>query len=131
MRDMYMRTGEGFVLVYSVTSIDSFEEINLFRNQILRIKDAEKVPMILVGNKSDLEQYRQVPTSVGANMASKWGIPFIETSAFTRANVENTFYNLVREIRTDRIARRPSLKPKSSKKANSHKSMKAKGCSIL
>jgi len=129
MRDMYMRTGEGFMLVYSITSMDSFEELSTFRNQILRTKDADKVPMILVGNKSDLEQYRQVPTSVGANLAAQWGIPFQETSAYTRANVEHAFYNLVREIRQARNARRGIQTP--TKKTNNHKFLKAKGCNIL
>merc|ERR1711935_1257800 len=60
MRDQYMRTGEGFLCVYSITSRGSFEEINDFRDQILRVKDADEVPMILVGNKSDLASERQV-----------------------------------------------------------------------
>jgi GTPase KRas protein len=46
MRDQYMRTGEGFLLVYSITSKDSFQELSMFREQILRAKDAEDVPMV-------------------------------------------------------------------------------------
>lgn len=51
LRDQYMRTGDGFLLVYSVIDRKTFEEINDFYEQILRVKDAEKVPMVLVGNK--------------------------------------------------------------------------------
>ena len=43
MRDQYMRTGQGFLCVYSITSKGSFEEIASFREQILRVKDADKV----------------------------------------------------------------------------------------
>lgn len=55
-----MRTGEGFLLVYSITSRQSFEEIMTFQQQILRVKDKDYFPIILVGNKCDLEGERQV-----------------------------------------------------------------------
>lgn len=60
MREQYMRTGEGFLLVYSITSRQSFEEIMTFQQQILRVKDKDYFPIILVGNKCDLEGDRQV-----------------------------------------------------------------------
>ena len=62
MREQYMRTGEGFLLVYSITSRQSFEEILTFQQQILRVKDRDYIPIIIVGNKSDLDQERQVST---------------------------------------------------------------------
>lgn len=55
-----MRTGEGFLIVYSITSRASFEEIKQYQQQILRVKDKDYVPMILVGNKADLEHEREV-----------------------------------------------------------------------
>jgi GTPase KRas protein len=60
MREQYMRTGEGFLLVYSITSRSSFEEIITFQQQILRVKDKDYFPVIVVANKSDLEGERQV-----------------------------------------------------------------------
>lgn len=60
MREQYMRTGEGFLLVYSITSRQSFEEIMTFQQQILRVKDKDYFPIIVVGNKCDLEGERQV-----------------------------------------------------------------------
>ncbi len=60
MREQYMRTGEGFLLVYSIASRQTFEEIVTFQNQILRVKDKDYFPMIVVGNKCDLEGERQV-----------------------------------------------------------------------
>jgi GTPase KRas protein len=60
MREQYMRTGEGFLLVYSITNRQSFEEILTFQQQILRVKDKDYFPIIVVGNKCDLENERQV-----------------------------------------------------------------------
>jgi GTPase SAR1 family protein len=60
MREQYMRTGEGFLLVYSITSRTSFEEISTFYQQILRVKDMDQFPVIIVANKCDLEYERQV-----------------------------------------------------------------------
>lgn len=47
MRDQYMRQAQGFALVYDVTSRKTFEEIGIFREQILRANDADKVYVLL------------------------------------------------------------------------------------
>jgi len=99
MRDQYMRTGQGFLCVYSITAKSTFDEVNSFREQILRVKDRDRVPLILVGNKCDLEHERQVTTAEGTEMARSFGCPFLETSAKSRINVEDSFFQLVREIR--------------------------------
>lgn len=99
MREQYMRTGEGFLLVYSITSRTSFEEITQFQQQILRVKDKDYFPLIIVGNKCDLETERQVSKDEGQILARQFNCRFIETSAKARINVDEAFYNLVREIR--------------------------------
>ncbi|KAI9703886.1 MAG: Ras GTPase [Candelina mexicana] len=99
MREQYMRTGEGFLLVYSITSRQSFEEIMTFQQQILRVKDKDYFPIIVVGNKCDLEGERQVSKQEGEAVARSFGCKFIETSAKSRINVDNAFFNIVREIR--------------------------------
>lgn len=62
MREQYMRTGEGFLLVYSINSRQSFEEILTFQQQIYRVKDKDYFPIIIVGNKCDLDSERVVST---------------------------------------------------------------------
>ncbi len=57
MRDLYMKNGQGFVLVYSITSQATFNDLQELRDQILRVKDTADVPMVLVGNKSDLGKF--------------------------------------------------------------------------
>ncbi|KAJ1660869.1 RAS1 protein [Dispira parvispora] len=99
MREQYMRTGEGFLLVYSITSRNSFEEITTFQQQILRVKDKDYFPIIVIGNKCDLDLERQVPTEEGAALAKSFQCEFMETSAKVRINVDEAFYSLVREIR--------------------------------
>ncbi|KAL1865433.1 hypothetical protein VTK73DRAFT_5247 [Phialemonium thermophilum] len=99
MREQYMRTGEGFLLVYSITSRQSFEEITTFQQQILRVKDKDYFPMVVVGNKCDLESEREVSRQEGENLARSFGCKFIETSAKSRINVDKAFYDIVREIR--------------------------------
>ncbi|CAN8010193.1 hypothetical protein HPB47_021226 [Ixodes persulcatus] len=101
MRDQYMRTGEGFLLVFAVNNNKSFEDISMYREQIKRVKDADDVPMVLVGNKCDLPT-RAVDMKQASEVARNYGIPFIETSAKTRMGVDDAFYTLVREIRKDR-----------------------------
>ncbi|KAF9981375.1 hypothetical protein BGZ65_004016, partial [Modicella reniformis] len=57
------------------------------------------VPIVLVGNKCDLEGDRKVPREKGVNLSHRWGgTPFYETSARTRINVDEVFYDLVRMI---------------------------------
>jgi len=60
MRDQYILDGEGFMLVYSITHRESFQEMASVYDNILRVKDRAHVPAILIGNKCDLEFERQV-----------------------------------------------------------------------
>lgn len=111
MREQYMRTGEGFLLVYSITSRNSFEEINQFHQQILRVKDRDLFPVVVVANKCDLEYERQVGMNEGRDLARHFSCKFIETSAKQRINVDEAFSLLVREIRKfnrDQKTDRPS-----------------------
>ncbi|KIJ56185.1 hypothetical protein M422DRAFT_239391 [Sphaerobolus stellatus SS14] len=99
MRELYIRDREGFILVYSITSRDSVGEVIQLYDEIRRIKEQQYVPILLVGNKSDLEFQRQVSTSDGRSLAQYFNCQLIETSAKYRINVEEAFYALVRDIR--------------------------------
>lgn len=104
MREQYMRTGEGFLLVYSINSRNSLEELQSFYEQIQRVKDTENVPVLVVGNKCDLEIERQVSYEEGLSLAKSFNSPFLETSAKQRINVEEAFYGLVRSINQPPVA---------------------------
>lgn len=104
MRDQYMRTGEGFLLVFAVNNSKSFEDISMYREQIKRVKDSDDVPMVLVGNKCDLT-VQTIDMNAATGLAKGYGIPFVPTSAKTRIGVDDAFYTLVREIRKERERR--------------------------
>jgi len=120
MRDNYYRTGEGFLCVYSVVAMDSFNHVGSFHEQILRVTEDESIPCLLVGNKVDLAEKRQVTTQQGEQLASGLKCQFIETSAKTKLNVENAFMQLA-EMVVKRAAAKgpaePAEKPNESKKS--------------
>ncbi|KAI8381019.1 ras related protein 1b [Radiomyces spectabilis] len=99
MRDLYMKNGQGFLLVFSIASMVTLTDLQELREQILRVKDTANVPMVLVGNKCDLEEERMVSREQGMMLSQQWGgKPFYETSARLKINVDEVFYDLVRQI---------------------------------
>eukprot|EP00034_Subulatomonas_tetraspora_P001604 GABW01001930.1.p1 GENE.GABW01001930.1~~GABW01001930.1.p1 ORF type:complete len:88 (-),score=46.30 GABW01001930.1:90-353(-) len=69
------------------------------RDQILRVKDTDDVPMVLTGNKCDLESERMVTREQGEKLAETFGsCAFLESSAKTKLNIAEIFFNLVRQI---------------------------------
>jgi len=94
-----MKQGQGFLLVFSITSLSSLNELAELREQIVRIKDDVNVPLVIVGNKSDLEEDRAVSRSRAFALSQQWGnAPYYETSARRRANVNEVFIDLCRQI---------------------------------
>ncbi|PBC32539.1 Ras-related protein Ral-a [Apis cerana cerana] len=98
IRDNYFRSGEGFLCVFSITEDDSFQATQEFREQILRVKNDENIPFLLVGNKSDLQEKRKVGLNEAQARAEQWGVPYVETSAKTKENVDKVFFDLMRAI---------------------------------
>ncbi|XP_013407914.1 ras-related protein M-Ras-like [Lingula anatina] len=104
MREQYMRKGDGFLLVYSVTDRQSYENIRNFHTQILRVKDRDSYPMLLVANKVDLVHLRKVPEEQGRDLAIQLGVQYIETSAKDPPlNVDAAFHEVVRVIRNQPV----------------------------
>lgn len=119
-----MRSGDGFICVYSITIAASFVKVREFYEHVLRVKDVESIPFIIVGNKCDLEKQRKVTTSSAKELASEIGAMSLETSAKTGANVVLAFYSVVREIK--------KWKAEHEKPIGDDSSSKKKGlCSLL
>jgi GTPase SAR1 family protein len=102
MRDLYIKNGRGFLVIFSLTSWQSFLDIRTIRDQILRVKGTDNVPLCLVGNKCDASMQRQVTPDDALALAQTWTCPYLETSAKLSINVNDTFAEIVREI-NDRI----------------------------
>lgn len=97
-----MHTGDGFILVYSITHDQSLEELKSIREQIIRVHPKKsKVPMIVVGNMSDLaDTKRAVSKREGESLADEFGASFMEVSAKANKNVKSAFQTLVKDIVT-------------------------------
>lgn len=138
MREQYMRPGEGFLLVYSITDRSSFEELEVFYEQILRVKDRDYFPMIVVGTKCDAEFDRQVPSSEGRALAARLRGRHIETSAKERINVDAAFIELVKLIKSyqkeqyqARLPGRQSMMPDRQQLAQDDYHGKKRGCGCI
>ncbi|XP_019871142.1 ras-related protein Ral-a [Aethina tumida] len=127
IRDNYFRSGEGFLCIFSITEDESFQATQEFREQILRVKNDENIPFLLVGNKSDLDDKRKVSFQEASDRAKKWGVPYVETSAKTREHVDKVFYDLMREIRERKMEENKTNNGRGKDK-NKKKKLK---CTIL
>ncbi|XP_044302826.1 GTP-binding protein Di-Ras2 [Varanus komodoensis] len=96
MQRLSISKGHAFILVYSITSRQSLEELKPIYEQICQIKgDIDSIPIMLVGNKNDEDHNREVQTSDGEAMAKKWKCAFMETSAKMNHNVKELFQELL------------------------------------
>jgi GTPase KRas protein len=139
LRDQWIRDGEGFVLVYSISSRSSFTRIKRFHHQIQRVKESTAsspsypgspiaavnpsapVPIMLVGNKSDRIAEREVSTQEGHALARELGCEFVEASAKNYINVDKAFYDVVRILRRQRQAASLPLSPTGTKYESSRR----------
>ncbi|XP_013793580.1 GTP-binding protein Di-Ras2-like, partial [Limulus polyphemus] len=96
MQRLNISKGHAFVLVYSVTSKQSLEELKPIFDVIKEVKEnTEGIPMILVGNKCDETENREVDILYGSDQARRWSCGFMETSAKTNMNVQELFQELL------------------------------------
>ena len=136
IRDNYFRSGEAFLCVYSILEQESLAATEELREQVLRVKNDDKtVPFLLVGNKTDLESRRTISQEQAVEQARLWGVPYVETSAKTRQNVDQVFIELMRMIR-DRRNQQDSKQSRTSDGGNVASGTKVtqrikKGCIIM
>ncbi|ODN00910.1 Ras-related protein Ral-a [Orchesella cincta] len=134
IRDNYFRSGEGFLCVFSITEETSLDSCHELREQITRVKNSDRVPFILLGNKSDLDERRKVPRPNAEGKSKSWAVPYIETSAKTRENVDKAFFDLLRIIRDGKQAEKTSGKAANGQTASSGPQDSPRGkfcCGIL
>jgi len=96
--DKYFESAEGFLMVYSIEDKNSFAELQQFKEGIEKKKGKKETPMMIVGNKLDLENQRQVTLADGRQFAKKLNAFFTETSAKNNQNITDAFFPLVRQM---------------------------------
>ncbi|GFT72201.1 GTP-binding protein Di-Ras2 [Nephila pilipes] len=130
MQRLNISKGHAFILVYAVTSAQSLEELRPIFEVIKEVKggDMEGIPIMLVGNKCDETESRELQTSVGQEQAKKWNCGFMETSAKTNLNVKELFQELLNMEKRRNV----SLNMDTSKKRSQLRKEKLKGkCSLM
>ena len=95
---MYFKRCQGFILVYDITKIETFNKIQYWIDEIYKEVNKEEVAIILIGNKRDLEDQRQVSTEQGQELAKELDIKFFETSAYENTNVKEAFKYLSKKL---------------------------------
>jgi len=93
----YYRGADGAILVYDTTSAQSFESIENWAEAV-QSANSNPVVLLLVGNKNDLLDERQVSRQSGEELAAQLGAPFMETSARDSSNVDIAFLNLAKTL---------------------------------
>ena len=96
--DMWISFGEGFLLVFAINDSESFELLKGKHERVLKGKHGVKCPIVLVGNKQDLENERKVTHAEAKQLADSWGVEYIETSAKTNFNCKEAFEKLAQKI---------------------------------
>lgn len=98
MNEKHLIGIHGYLLVYSIASRQSFELIEVIRDKILNSIGTDQMPIVLIGNKLDLNYQRQVEFSEGAALAKSFGCKFLETSVKENINVDKAFETLLEQI---------------------------------
>ncbi|NWU72074.1 GEM protein, partial [Pterocles burchelli] len=125
-RSQCLQVGNAYVIVYSVTDRGSFESASELRIQLRRARQAEDIPIILVGNKTDLVRCREVSVEEGRACAAVFDCKFIETSAALQHNVDELFQGVVRQLRLRRGGKDPQAHPTSSHRRKESLSRRAR-----
>ena len=103
--DMIISQASGFLLVFDITRMQSYVEVQRFYDRILHVKNVSNPPIVLVGNKLDVAGKREVSFDEGMALARKWTCKFWEVSAKTKNNLETAFYECARLIRMQETGR--------------------------
>eukprot|EP01125_Pyxidicula_operculata_P017557 TRINITY_DN6147_c0_g1_i2.p1 TRINITY_DN6147_c0_g1~~TRINITY_DN6147_c0_g1_i2.p1 ORF type:complete len:111 (+),score=12.62 TRINITY_DN6147_c0_g1_i2:275-607(+) len=102
-----MRTCDGVIFVYAIDNRLSFEQLNYYREKIIREKESDSFTCVVCASKCDLESARQVSKSEGKELAKKWNALYYETSALQKINIREMFFDLFRKINTVEAVEKP------------------------
>ena len=98
MLDTWINSADGFILVYSIDNKDSFESTKTRYDRIMKLKANQKVSIVVVGNKCDLEEKRQVTREEVESYCNENKIYFLEASALKTINIKEAFLSVARGL---------------------------------
>ena len=98
MLDTWINSSDGFILVYSIDNKESFDAVKIRYERILKLKGEQKVSIVIVGNKCDLEENRKVTREEAENFCNTNKITFLEASALNVINVKESFLSVARGL---------------------------------
>ena len=93
----YYKGAKGAFIVYDITCKTTFDSVDKWIQDLSMYGD-KNITMLLIGNKSDLEDKRQIKKEVGEEKAKEFGLGFIETSACSGVNINKAFKTLLKEV---------------------------------
>ena len=93
----YYKGAKGALIVYDITQKTTFENISKWMTEI-KEKSSKDMKVMIIGNKTDLKDERQVTTEEASLKAQDLGAPIMETSALDASNVKEAFYDLMKEM---------------------------------
>ena len=117
LNESYYKRANAILLVYSIANIKSFEKVKKYYVPKIAECCQENIPILLLGNKSDLEDKRQVSMVDGANLALQEKYEFLESSCLLNTNVSGAFETLVEtwNFQNNEVEKKNLNEPKSSK----------------
>ena len=100
LRQQWYRSGDGFLFIFSITARETFDELPRLYDEIRRAReeDGSGIPCVIVANKCDLKERRQVSSTEARARAKKFGCPFVKTSAKTGVNIDLAFRQCARRV---------------------------------
>lgn len=128
--DSSLATGDAFMVLYAINSLSSWNDLKSLRSKIYQETESissKKAPMMVVGNKRDLEDERISLPEDPEDYAASINVPYIETSAKTGFNVKEAFYLMLQQI--DAI--QPDLLNRRKNTGHSSKDRKSKDCVVV
>lgn len=132
IRDSYYKQGDGFVVVFAIEERDSWTQVLAIRDQICRALNDDHPPLVLVGNKADLDLRRQVTLQEAEAAASKWGnCEYLEASAKDGRNVDQAFESILRRVFAIKDRQAMGASAEAAGDAASSRTVRRGGCCAI
>ena len=98
VNESYYKKVDGCIIVYDITDENSFNEIENYFIPVIKEKCKAKIPILILGNKTDMEDTRHISPEQGEQLALKYNYIFKEISSINNVNILETFQEIIETI---------------------------------